>query len=153
MSIKSIGTGVGFVSRAAFMALMLSVAVTSAAGQTVGATMTGRVTDPSGAVIPGATVTITNTGTSAARSVLTGESGLFRSVNLQPGSYDIAVDLPGFSTAMRKGVTLNVGAELTLDFQLSLSAVTQTVDVQAIATVDLVSATVNRTVEGTTIRE
>jgi hypothetical protein len=153
MSIKSIGTGVGFVSRAAFMALMLSVAVTSAAGQTVGATMTGRVTDPSGAVIPGATVTITNTGTSAARSILTGENGLYRSVNLQPGSYDVSVDLPGFSTSSRKGVTLNVGAELTLDFQLSISAVTQTVDVQAQATVDLVSATVNRTVEGTTIRE
>jgi hypothetical protein len=153
MRIKSIGIDVAFFGRGVFAALMLFIAVTSAGAQTVGATMTGRVTDPSGAVIPGATVTITNTGTAAARSVLTGENGLYRSVNLQPGTYDIAVDLPGFSTASRKGVTLNVGAEIALDFQLTISTVTLTVDVQAEATVDLVTATVNRTVEGTTIRE
>ena len=74
-------------------------------------------------------------------------------MNLQPGTYNIAADLPGFSTAFRKGVTLNVGAELALDLQLAISGIAQTVEVQAVATVDLVSATVNRTVEGTTIRE
>ena len=153
MRIKFLGIDSVFFGRGVFAALMLFITVTSAQAQTVGATMTGRVIDPSGAVIPGATVTITNTGTTAFRSVLTGETGFYRSVNLQPGTYDIAVDLPGFSTASRKGVTLNVGAELTLDFQLSISSVTQTVDVQAEATVDLVTSTVNRTVEGATIRE
>ena len=57
------------------------------------------------------------------------------------------------ATGQRRNVAVNVGSEITVEFQLAISSVTQTVDVQSEAGIDLVASTVNRTVEGTTIRE
>ena len=50
-------------------------------------------------MIPGVTITITNVENGTSRSMLTNETGLYRSVNLQPGTYNVTADLPGFSTA------------------------------------------------------
>src|SRR4051812_46227765 len=60
--------------------------------------ITGTVTDPQGAVIPGANVTITSTGTGATRSVTTTGDGTYNITNLQPGSYEVKIEGAGFGT-------------------------------------------------------
>ena len=122
--------------------------------QTSGGTIAGRVTDPTDAVLPGVTVTIKNIATGITRSVLTGETGAYSAANLQPGTYEIMAQLPSFTVGLRKDVGLSVGGEVAVDFQLRVEGVTSTVEVMAEdAKVDLISSTVNRTVDGGTIRE
>lgn len=137
----------------AVLIVLFPLCTVSLSGQTVGATMTGKVTDQSGAVIPGVSVTIVNVATGVARAQLTNDAGLYRAANLQAGTYDVTAELPGFAPNLRKGVTLNVGSEAAIDFELSVAGVVQTVEVQADPGIDLVASTVNRTVEGETIRE
>src|SRR5262245_60759680 len=62
--------------------------------------VTGRVTDPSGAVIPGASLTLTNVNTSAVRNVVTTEPGTYTFASIPPGSYRMRTELPGFKTAV-----------------------------------------------------
>jgi len=153
MRIKSSKVVIAFLLRGGLAFLCLFISLPFVQAQTVGGTMTGRVMDPSGAVIPGVTITITNVATGTARSILTNETGLYRAASLQPGNYNVTADLPGFATAQRKNVSVTVGSEITIELQLTLSAVTQTVEVQSEGGIDLVASTINRTVEGTTIRE
>src|ERR1044071_4863355 len=77
--------------------------------------ISGRVTDPSGAVIVGATVTATNTATNIARSAETNASGNYTLPFLAPGVYDIQADQPGFKGVRREGVQLQVGATARID--------------------------------------
>src|SRR5688572_4333133 len=122
--------------------------------QTSGGTIAGRVTDPSGAVLPGVTVTIKNIATGITRSILSGETGAYSAANLQPGTYEITAQLPAFTVGLRKDVGLSVGGEVAVDFQLRIEGVTSTVEVLAEEIkVDLIASTVNRTVDGATIRE
>ena len=135
--------------------LLAGIALTdSASAQTAGGTILGAVTDTSSAAIPGTIVNIRNVETGVARSVLSNETGGYRAPNLQPGSYEITVTAQGFSKHVRSSISLSVGSELVLDFELRPGTVVETVEVVAqTAEVDLVSATVNRMVEGSTIRE
>ena len=96
----------------------------------VGGNVGGIVRDNTGAVIPGATVTITNTSTNVAQTQKTGGEGNYRAVNLQPAPYEISVEAPGFGTSKRS-VTLGVGADLALDFALGVAGVTENVTVTA----------------------
>ena len=153
MKTKAIETAIALLLRGGLACLCLFIVTPGAPAQTVGGTMQGRITDPSGALIPGVTVTITNVETGANRSLLTNESGLYRAPSLPPGTYNVTADLPGFATGQRRNVAVTVGSEITIEIQLTLSAVTQTVEVQSEGGIDLVTSTVNRTVEGTTIRE
>ena len=120
MRIKLIGVNVAFKFRRALTVLWLFAFSTCVLAQTVGGTMTGAVTDPSGAVIPGVTVTITNVENGTSRSMLTNETGVYRAVSLQPGTYNVTADLPGFSTGQRRNVAVNVGSEITVEFQLAI---------------------------------
>src|SRR5687767_14099004 len=96
--------------------------------QSVGGTIVGAVKDQSGAALPGAEIAINNSATGINREMLTNETGTYRAVNLQPGSYEVTVGMPGFSVAQRN-VSLNVGAEQVLDFELVVAGVTNSVDV------------------------
>src|SRR5690242_9923969 len=71
-------------------------------------TIQGTVTDPSGAVVPGAKVTITNNGTGQTQTLNTNGSGLYSAGSLQPGSYTVEVTKQGFST-QKVGMTVQVG--------------------------------------------
>ena len=119
MRTKSIETVIAFLCRGGLACLCLLAVSPCVLAQTVGGTMTGSVTDPSGAVIPGVTITITNVETGTTRSLLTNETGVYRSANLQPGSYNVTADLPGFATAQRRNVPVTVGSEITVEIQLS----------------------------------
>lgn len=128
--------------------------MTSALAQSAGGTISGSIQDTSGSLIPSAMAAIVNSETGVKRSVVANENGLYRAPNLQPGTYEITVSAPGFSSLVRKGISLNVGAEVAVDFELKVGTVVETVEVAAQATeVDLVTATVSRMVDGSTIRE
>lgn len=98
-------------------------------GQVVGA-ITGIVSDSSGAVIPNARVTITNTGTGVvARTLETNASGIYTAEGLPVGSYIVAVEASGFQRAIQSNVSLNVADRLGINFSLKIGAVTQTIEV------------------------
>jgi hypothetical protein len=89
----------------------------------------GRVTDSSGAVVTGAAVTITEVATGFSRSTTTGESGQFVFPSLRPTQYEIAAEAAGFRAFRQTGVQLDASQSLTLNIELQVGAVTETVDV------------------------
>ena len=97
----------------------------------VGAALSGTVTDPSHAVVSGATVTVKNTGTGAVRGTSTDSAGQYQVISLPVGDYEIHVTKNGFSEAVRQGIHLVVGQDATVDFGLSVGAVTQQLTVNA----------------------
>ena len=101
------------------------------------ASLTGVLTDPSGAVMPDVEVTVRNVDTNVSRTVKSNEVGRFEVVALQPGRYEIKAEKPGFTTLVRSGITLNVGARAVVNLEMALSTAAQTVTVQSeLPTVD-----------------
>jgi Carboxypeptidase regulatory-like domain len=94
--------------------------------------MTGTVTDPSGAVLSGASVTLKSDATGQTRSTTTGSNGNYRFSLLPPGNYTITVNMTGFSKAEEKA-SVNVGQATVADVKLSVGTSSQTVEVQATA--------------------
>src|SRR5713226_6689204 len=108
----------------------LALLAASAFGQTSGSgTITGTLKDPSGAVVPGAAVTIRNTDTSIDRKTQTTEAGIYTATFLRPGHYEINVSKPGFSSVLRKDLTLQVGQTLTIDFSMGLQTAQELITV------------------------
>ncbi len=117
-----------------------------------GATIQGTLTDSSGGVLPGVTITATNTQTNQQRTAVSDGEGRFTIPNLTPGFYDLEASLSGFGTAVQKNRQLLVGTTVTIDFALQISAVTQEVIVTASAqVVDLTQSQVAKVIEPTTI--
>jgi Carboxypeptidase regulatory-like domain len=128
--------------------LLLSV---NGYGQTVNATVGGIVGDPSGALIPGVTVTATNTGTGIANMTVTNESGAYQFPALQPGVYKVSAELPGFQTQTFTNVQLGGAQQITLNFSLQVAAAAgQNVEVTIAA--DTVLATTSNSI-GTVLPE
>src|SRR4051812_36277703 len=107
------------------------VSAAPAAAQFDRGQISGTVKDAQGAVVPGATVTVTNTQTQIARNTVTDSSGFFTVPNLAPGRYDISAELEGFKKAVRTGVQLDAASALTMDFALDTGALTESVTVTA----------------------
>jgi hypothetical protein len=95
------------------------------------AEISGTVTDPTGAVLPGVAVTVTQTDTGITRETVTNETGAFILTNLPIGPYRLEAALQGFSTSVQTGIVLQVGSSPVLNVVLGLSAVAETVEVQA----------------------
>src|SRR5262249_20338403 len=93
------------------------------------ATITGRVVDQAGAVLPGATVTVTNAGTGVARDAITNADGLYTVPALVPGTYTVRVELAGFAPQTRENIALLIGATLTVDLQVGLASIQENVTV------------------------
>ena len=93
--------------------------------------ITGTVTDPQGAVIAGAAVVVTNTGTGTSARLTTNASGYYEAPLLLPGSYSISVEFAGFKRAVRDGVTLALSDQLQINFQLEVGGTTESVTVTA----------------------
>jgi len=130
------------------------VGATPAHAQVVGATLTGTVTDTSGAVVPNAQVAIADTATGVTRTVTSNAVGLYTAPNLLPGTYDVRVTAQGFRAQLEKGITLTVGAQQQLDISMQVGQMSQTVVVTTEApTVELTSSTLGATVSDTTVRE
>ena len=101
--------------------------------QTSNATLGGTVSDASGALIPGATITATNTGTGIVSTALSNEAGAYQFASLQTGTYSVSAELPGFQTQTRSGIALGVSQQVRLNFTLQVGAVAQAVEVSVAA--------------------
>ncbi len=122
--------------------------------QVSGGTVSGKVTDSTGALIPGAQVAIRNTATGVTTNLVANEDGLYRGANLLPGDYEITASAPNFTSFMQKGITLTVGADLTVDLKLTAGAVTASIMVSDEAlTVDTTTPTLSAVVSERTIVE
>jgi hypothetical protein len=123
--------------------------------QELAATLTGTVTDASGAVVSGATVVVHSTETGAdVRNVTTSSSGSFNITNLPAGRYTVTVNNAGFQTYVAKDVILNVAEKHTLDVQLKAGQVSQTIEVMAENTpIQTTTAEESGTVTGDQVRE
>jgi hypothetical protein len=89
----------------------------------------GKVTDQQGGVLPGATVTITNVATGLSSEVVTNAAGSYLFPSLDPGEYRLNVTMPGFAGWTREGILLATGQGVTMDSQLQVEGVTETVTV------------------------
>ena len=107
------------------------------------ATISGRVTDASGAAVAGAEIQVKNTGTGATQTALTDEQGRYTLADLLVGDYDLHVSKAGFSNMVRTGVTLTVGTQSVVDFSLQVGQQLETITVEAQASqVDISNSTV-----------
>src|SRR4029450_924019 len=128
-------------TRLAF-ALSLILTLTCAAGaaaQTTLGRVGGSVLETSGAVLPGATITLTNENTNQVQTTVSSENGTYVFAQVPVGSYKVEIALQGFKTATFSKVTIVVGQEYSLTTRLELGAVAESVDVTAGAS--LVSTT------------
>lgn len=113
-----------------FLLLLLSCSFTIGAfGQTTSGLITGTVTDSTGALVADAQVTVTNEGTGVKRTTGSGARGEYIVPQLAPGIYDISITKSGFGEQKQTGVQLQVNQSLTLNFQMSLQAATENVQV------------------------
>src|SRR5215831_16094973 len=116
-----------------FSLVLLCFLSVLATAQSNVATITGRVEDPQGAVIPNAKVTATNEATSVSHTVNTTGSGLYTIPELPPGIYDVRAEAPSFAAGQAKAVKLNVGDSRDLDFKLTVGSASQIVEVTGVA--------------------
>jgi hypothetical protein len=108
--------------------LCLPVLVPAAGAQTA-ATISGTIEDPNGSVLPGATVTARNAGTSLVRVGTTGVQGRYVIAGLPPGTYEIRAELSGFKPHVRREIQLTVGQALVLNIRLEIGGVSEEVTV------------------------
>jgi len=117
-------------------------------GQTTTGSFQGTVTESTGAVIPGVTITITNTGTGQSRSTISNDAGQYVATLLPPGTYEISAELAGFQKVQKTGIQLLVNQNSRIDFTLQVSNLQESVTVQAEASlVDTQDAAVKQVVE------
>jgi carboxypeptidase family protein/TonB-dependent receptor-like protein len=143
---------------AAFSLLgILAITIFSAGNvyaQVSGANLSGTITDPSGAAIAGAKVTITNKATGVTRDATADAAGFYSAPNLLPGPYEVTAAASGFSTAKQSDLTLTVGAQQVLNLGLKIGEASQTVQVtEAASLVQTSSSTLSAEVESATVRE
>jgi len=135
-------------------ALIFVLTTATAWSQLATAELNGRVTDSSGGVLPGVTVSATQTATGLVRTAVTDENGAYLISNLPTGPYRLEVALQGFRTYVQTGIVLQVGATPTINAALELGSVEETVTVEAAAPiVDVRSAGISNVVENERILE
>jgi hypothetical protein len=111
-------------------------------------TITGSVTDPQGALIPGVKITITDPATKTSRTTVTSKEGQYVLTDVQPSTYNITASMAGFSTDDIAGLIVLVGTQTTANFKLAVGAENTTIEVQASnADLQTMSATTGSTVD------
>jgi hypothetical protein len=118
-------------SGAVLLGLLIMAATSTAAWAQATAEIAGTVRDQSGAVLPGVTVTATQTATGLARSSVTNETGSYVLPDLPIGPYRLEAALPGFRTFAQTGIILQVGSNPVINVSLAVGQVAETIEVQA----------------------
>ena len=108
--------------------LMVSLAALNVSAQETRGNISGTVQDATG-VVPGALVRITNVDTGVSRTLTTNASGFYNAPLLNPGNYQVSVEMAGYKTLTRSGVTLSVGQQLSINLPLEVGAITEQVTV------------------------
>jgi carboxypeptidase family protein/TonB-dependent receptor-like protein len=119
------------VRRLLWAALFTCVVPGLVAAQAVTGTILGTVTDSSGAVVPGATVTLTNTATGVSRTVVTDSSGEYTAPSLRTGTYSVKTEIQGFKTVTMSDVAVGVDQKVRIDVKLEPGALTEAVTIRA----------------------
>src|SRR5262245_44517611 len=119
--------------RIVFVLLGLTVwTAVPAFAQSVGATtgaIDGKVTDATGGVMPGVTVTISSPSMQGVRNAVTNEDGIYRFPSIPPGDYSINYELAGFATVKREGIRVGLGFTATVNAELKVASLTESVTV------------------------
>ena len=122
--------------------------------QAQNATISGTVTDSTGAALAGTSVQARNVGTGVSQGAMSDEQGRYRMPDLQIGEYEVQATRMGFQTVVHTGITLNVGSQLLVDFTLPVGQAQQTVTVQGeVSVVDTQSTAVGALVESKQMRD
>jgi hypothetical protein len=116
-----------------FFAAALLLSVSSSFAQSTYATVSGTVSDTSGAVLPGVSTTATNNATGVITTAVSNEAGAYNITGLLPGAYTVSAELPGFQKATFTGVTLGNAQQVRLNFTLQVATQSQAVEVTATA--------------------
>src|ERR1051326_157123 len=132
----------------------ITLVASAALAQTFTGNITGTVTDPAGAVDPGAVLTVTNLETNESRRLTSNESGLFNFTALPPGRYRFEVERPGFKRFLQEPIELRVQQSLVLLPQLEVGQATQTLEVTGQAPlVDAATSSLSQIVENREVTE
>ena len=115
----------------AILALLCCVAPPEANAQAVTGTILGVVKDSSGALVPGATVTVVNTGTGFSRSVVTDSHGEYTAPSIPTGIYSVTAEITGFKKVSKTNIQLGVDQKVKIDIALELGAMEEVVEIQA----------------------
>jgi hypothetical protein len=116
-------------SAGALAALLIGVTAANAQSTAINGTVEGTITDSTGAVLPGVTVTLTNVDTGAQRVLTTGADGGYRALLLPLGTYKVRAELSGFKTFERSGLTLRAGQTAVVDTRLEVGGMQEVVSV------------------------
>ncbi len=126
----------------------------AAVAQVITGSITGTVSDETGAVLPGVEVTVQNQDTGVSRTTISDDQGAYRAISLSLGPYEVRAELAGFQTIIRSGITLTVGREAVVDLTLRVGAITEQVFVTGEAPlVETTRATVADLVDEKKIRD
>ncbi len=128
------------ISQAVVAFVLLAFLPTPATSQSVSGSITGVVADPSGAVIPGATVTATSVKTGLPHRAAADASGVYTIPLLQPDIYNVRAEQTGFSSTVQENVKVEVNQVVTVNFAMNVGTVQQTVTVEASSTPLLTTA-------------
>ncbi|HEV2915267.1 MAG TPA: carboxypeptidase-like regulatory domain-containing protein, partial [Pyrinomonadaceae bacterium] len=141
-------------ARAFTLFCIMAVFAIAVFGQAETGQISGTVTDPNGAVVPGANVTVKSVNTSATRTATASEEGVFTITNLQPGLYDVTVQAGSFE-AKTERIEVTTGGKRTADIQLGVAAVAGEVTIAAEggAEVNTTNQELSDVVTGTQLRE
>jgi Carboxypeptidase regulatory-like domain/TonB dependent receptor-like, beta-barrel len=132
--------------------LLVTVSISTLHAQSTNASLTGRITDPSKALIVGAKVTAVSAGTGLRYEVRSNGAGEYHLANLPPGSYRMEVEKPGFNKLLKPDVVLQVQDALAINFEMKVGAVSETITVEGGAPlVNIESATVSTVVDRTLV--
>jgi hypothetical protein len=125
-----------------------------ASAQAATAAISGSITDTSGAVIPATTIQVRNTGTGLTREAQSDSQGRYNVPDLAIGDYELRASKTGFQTLVRAGVTLTVGSQPVIDFQLPVGRAEQTINVEAeVSAVETATATLSSLVNQEQMRQ
>jgi hypothetical protein len=113
--------------RRVLIAFLFGLIAAPLAAQTIRGTITGTVTDSLGAVVPGATVTVTNKATGISETTVSNQQGAYSFTLLQPGSYEVAVELQGFKKYVRDGIVVEVAQATRVDIPLQIGTLSEAI--------------------------
>jgi len=137
-----------------FLVVLGTLIAARSNAQVSGATLSGTITDATGAVIANVQISIKNQATGEVRTLAVDGAGLYSAPNLLPGKYDVAVTAPGFATAIQKDVTLTVGGQQVLNIKMRVGQVNEKVEVTDLPpAVELASSTISGVVSEHTVEE
>jgi hypothetical protein len=140
--------------RSAILALTLVTAAASTSAQDIRARVQGLVSDPSGGVLPGTTVVLTNDGTGVAATRTTNADGRFLFDFVESGTYSVSAELTGFKTTVQKSVRIQQRGDVTVDLKLEVGGIEETVTVtEATTTVQFNTASRDLTIEQEMVKD